>query len=284
VDPGTVSGDVLGEDVAGDHLPPRALILTVLGLYVREAGGWVSVRTLIRLLATLGVDDSAVRSSISRLKRRGLLVAVRRDGAAGYVLSDFARGVLEMGDRRIFSRRDSGLDRWALVVFSVPESERGKRHTLRTRLSWLGFGTVSSGVWIGPGHLVSDARGVIEADGLTQYVDLFLAEYLAFGDPAEQVAHWWDLEALDAQYGDFLERCRPMLAQWEARDDRPPESCFADYLRALTMWRRLPFLDPGLPRALLPAAWSGAEATRTFFALKGLLEGPARAYVDQVIE
>lgn len=283
VQSGSVLGDGDGDTADGGQLPPRALILTVLGLYVRDAGGWISVRALIRLLRELDVDDQAVRSSVSRLKRRGLLVGERRDGAAGYALSDFARRVLEIGDQRIFARGDHDLERWALVVFSVPESERQKRHTLRTRLSWLGFGTVSSGVWIGPGHLLADARRVIETDGLTPYVDLFDAEYLAFGDPARKVAEWWDLEALDTQYRDFLRGTAPVLERWRSTDTRPPEACFADYVRALTTWRRLPYLDPGLPTALLPATWKGTEAAETFFELKARLERPAHDFADGVI-
>ena len=69
---------------------PRQLIVTVYGLYSRADGGWMSVASLISLLADLGVDEPAVRSSISRLKRRGILHASRRGGAAGYELSDEA--------------------------------------------------------------------------------------------------------------------------------------------------------------------------------------------------
>lgn len=49
------------------------------------------VAALIRLLAVLGVDAPSVRSSVSRLKRRGLLLPGRTaDGAAGYALSEDA--------------------------------------------------------------------------------------------------------------------------------------------------------------------------------------------------
>ena len=85
----------------------------------------------------------------------------RRDGAAGYALSALGRGILAEGDRRIFDRPRARLgDGWLLAVFSVPEPERRRRHTLRSRLTWLGFGTVSAGVWIAPGHLAGEtARG-----------------------------------------------------------------------------------------------------------------------------
>src|SRR5688500_6931228 len=54
---------------------PRAFIVTIYGLYVREAGGWISVSALIQLMGQAGIDAPAVRSAISRLKRRGLQAA-----------------------------------------------------------------------------------------------------------------------------------------------------------------------------------------------------------------
>src|SRR5215467_14721299 len=72
---------------------PRQLIVTVYGLYGRAEGGWMSVASLVSLLADLGVDEPAVRSSISRLKRREILRASRRAGAAGYELSQTAQAI-----------------------------------------------------------------------------------------------------------------------------------------------------------------------------------------------
>jgi phenylacetic acid degradation operon negative regulatory protein len=260
-------------------LPPRALIVTLLGLYVRELGGWISVSALIRLMAAAGVDDQAVRSALSRLKRRGIVEAERRGGAAGYALSPYARELLEVGDRRIFTRRTQESHEWVVVVFSVPESERQRRHALRARLSWLGFGTVASGVWIAPAHLAEDAREVLHADGLDPYVDLFRAEYLAFGDPHAKVAQWWDLESLGRLYDEFDEAQEPARQRWTRADPVPGPEAFADHLRALTAWRRLPYLDPGLPADLLPASWSGRTAAETFATLHDRLAGPAHDYV-----
>src|SRR5258708_7517724 len=58
---------------------------------------------------------------------------------------------------------------------------------------------------------------------------------------------------------------------------------FADYIRALTAWRRLPFLDPGLPAELLPSDWNGLAAAAAFAALRDRLAGPARAHALAVI-
>ena len=71
-----------------DQHAPRSLIVTLYGAYGRFMPGPVPVAELIRLLAAVGVDAPSVRSSVSRLKRRGLLLPARTaQGAAGYELS-----------------------------------------------------------------------------------------------------------------------------------------------------------------------------------------------------
>ncbi len=258
---------------------PRALIVTIYGLYARDTGGWFSIAVLIKLLAELGVEESAVRSAISRLKVRGLLESRRVGGAAGYGLSVRGSEILTAGDRRIFRQpRASADDGWLLAVFSVPEHERARRHALRSRLAWLGFGTVAAGVWIAPGQLAGETQDVLTADGLVAYVSLFTAGYLAFGDVRDKIGQWWDLDRLEHLYQAFIDSAAPMLAQWQdSRDD--PGQAFADYVRVLTAWRRLPFLDPGLPQELLPADWDGARAAELFGQLQDRLSDLAREHV-----
>ena len=86
-----------GSDLTARSARLRHLIVTIYGLYARSDGGWLSVAALIRLLADLGVDEPAVRSAISRLKRRGMLEPRRQDGSAGYQLSAGALAILRGG-------------------------------------------------------------------------------------------------------------------------------------------------------------------------------------------
>jgi phenylacetic acid degradation operon negative regulatory protein len=262
---------------------PRALIVTIYGLYARDSDGWLSVASLIRLMADLGADEPAVRSSISRLKRRGLLDPSRVNGAAGYGLSVAGWQALAEGDRRIFSRPRARLsDGWLLAVFSVPEAERKQRHALRSRLSWLGFGTVSAGVWIAPGHLAGETQDVLERSGLAGYVALFRADYLAFGPVTGQLGRWWDTDRLQRMYAEFREVYGPLLRRWDDGSGGSDAAAFTTYVRALTDWRRLPFLDPGLPAELLPTHWQGAQAADLFAQLRTHLEDPAHRHVRAI--
>jgi phenylacetic acid degradation operon negative regulatory protein len=265
------------------ELAPRRLILTLYGLYAREEHNWMSVGSVVRLMGDLGVDSAGVRSSISRLKRRGVLESMKSGRTAGYALSESALEVLREGDTRIFDRREIGnSDGFVLVVFSIPESEREKRHTLRSTLSGLGFGTAAPGVWVAPGHLRDEAGRTLERRGLAAYVDLFTAHHEGFSSLRQQVARWWDLDGINAQYAEFLGRFSDAQARWK-RSENGPRTAFEIYVPMLTVWRRLPYLDPGLPPDLLPEDWNGGSAADLFTDLDALLRAPAREHALAVI-
>ncbi len=254
------------------------------GLYARTDPNWLAVSTLVRLMADLGVDEPAVRSSVSRLKRRGTLCSLRIDDSAGYALSPSAIELLREGDARIFDRKRAELaDGWVLVVFSVPESERDKRHELRTWLTRLGFGTATSGVWIAPGTLAHETRDVLARRGLDGYVEMFQGHRIAYGDLADRLSHWWDLDELSAQYAGFIERYAPLVERF-ATDPPTDGEAFSEYVPLVTTWRRLPYLDPGLPLSLLPDPWNGVTAGDLFTQLNERLMKPARRHARGIMQ
>ena len=258
---------------------PRHLILSLYGLYAREEGDWLSVASLIALMAELGVDSPAVRSSVSRLKRRGVLESVSRNGQAGYALSAGSLAVLREGDRRIWSHpRATAADGWLVVVFSVPESMRERRHALRSELSRLGFGTAAPGVWVAPATLYDETLRVLDGAGLTAYTEFFRGDYLGSGDVAARMREWWDLDQLSGLYEDFCAAWRPVARR---RSAWSPEGAFAAYVPMLTAWRRLPYLDPGLPLEHLPAGWPGIEAGELFASLDARLREGAHAHAHR---
>ncbi len=254
------------------EIAPRHLILSLYGLYARAEPHRLAARSLVALMDDLGVDAAATRSSISRLKRRGVLVPSRDDGQAAYALSAEARTMLREGDVRIWSRPRAGLDDgWLVVVFSVPEAEREKRHELRSLLTRLGFGTAAPGVWIAPAPAYDETLAALERKGLATYTELFRGDYLGVGVAESRVREWWDLDAIAGLYDDFLATHR-RLARVRGTD---PARAFRAYVPMLTAWRRLPYLDPGIPLDLLPRDWPGVAAGDLFETLDDRLREPA---------
>jgi len=271
--PHSTGSAVLPPDRPGS---PGSLIVSFAGTYLRELGGWIAVADLIGCLSSVQLSAPSVRQAVVRLKSRGFLAAERRGSEAGYRLTDEGLHDLLTGDRRIF--RPSGAtaeDGWVLAVFSVPEADRHLRHELRTELAWLGFGTVSPGVWIAPRPLADPTMSLLAGAGLDQYVTWFGAQHLTEID----VAAWWDLDALRGQYEAFLAGHRAEDSSTAVPDDQ----AFAEHLRLIDEWRLFPRLDPGLPDSLLPAQWPARAAWELFETLHERWASAGRRHVRAVV-
>jgi phenylacetic acid degradation operon negative regulatory protein len=268
----------------------QQLIVTLFGLYARDHGGALPVAGLVRLLGDLGVESAGVRSAVSRLKKRGVLESVKVRGGAAYRLGPGLEEVFHEGDERIFSaHRASVGDPWLLAAFSVPESQRNLRHQIRSALTRLGFGAVTPGLWIAPAALEAEARTQLARSGAAEYVEFFRAEYADGGtrhDMRSLVSSWWDLDTLEATYVEFVQSQRGILERWEGIEPSSQEDdaeAFADYVSVLTQWRRLPYLDPGLPVEYLPDDWHGIVAQDLFMSLHHRLAGPARRHAERAV-
>lgn len=271
--PGATGSAVLPPDRPGS---PGSLIVSFAGSYLRQLGGWIAVADLIRALRGAQLSEPSVRQALVRLKSRGFLQSARRGGVAGYQLTDAGLQDLITGDRRIFRRGTATEeDGWALAVFSVPESDRHLRHQLRTELAWLGFGTVSPGVWIAPRPLAEPTRKVLLSADLDRFVTWFDARHLTEID----VAAWWDLPALRSQYESFVDRHRRDVDEVHLTD----EQAFARYLRLVDAWRMFPRLDPGLPESLLPPRWPATAAWEIFSALHERWADAGLRHVREVV-
>jgi phenylacetic acid degradation operon negative regulatory protein len=265
----------------------QQLLVTLYGLYAGGAGAWLPVSVLVAMLADLGVDGQAARSTISRLKSKGVLSGRRVNGVSEYALSEGVLDIFHADDQRIFApERSRPDDPWALVVFSVPEAERNRRYELRAELTSLGFGFVAAGVAIAPTTVMEQAMRRLADRGLDRYTEYFAGNYLKDGNIREHVQQWWDLALLERQYQDFLDDYSPVADEWQRRtahDERPlPREAFSLYVPMLTQWRRFPYRDPNLPFEYLPDGWKAPQAKQVFLTLDGILRAPAAEHAREL--
>jgi phenylacetic acid degradation operon negative regulatory protein len=266
---------------------PSDLILDLYGTYARPLGGAFSIADLITLGEMLGVGQQAIRSSVSRMTKAGLLERVRIGDAAGYGLTQYGHEVLTEGDQRIFSTpaASSLADGWTLVLFSIPEDERGDRYQLRTRLSARGFGSLGPRSCIGCWHAYGDAVAVIARLGLQDNVDIFRAEYTAFGSPSDLVARCWDLAEIRAPYDEFVAHFAPVDASMKHTRRQPAnQATFTAFTKAVSSWRYMPYHDPMLPAELLPVDWPGPAAAALFASLTRRLRVPAERFASKTVD
>jgi phenylacetic acid degradation operon negative regulatory protein len=90
---------------------------------------------------------------------------------------------------------------------------------------------------------------------------------------------WWDLDAMAAEYDDFRDAHARLLGV----ADPSPVEAFRAYVPMLTAWRRLPYLDPGLPLEHLPAEWTGVTAGELFVDLDERLRKAADQHAQTLL-
>ncbi|GGF57226.1 PaaX family transcriptional regulator [Marmoricola endophyticus] len=251
----------------------RSLLLTVLGEFVLPRGEPVWTSTILDALALLEVEQRAARQALARTGAEGLLDSARHGRRTSWSLTAQGRELLTEGTSRIygFMREPRAWDgRWLVLTVSIPESQRKLRHRLRTRLTWLGLGSPSSGLWVTPDAEQSEAVAEVVASlGLVEQSFAWLGPTSGVGDEARLVGAAWDLADVEKRYLEFLDT-------FEVRDTTSPADALAAQVALVQDWRRFPFLDPALPHELLDHDWPGPRAAELFHSRHAAWHEPAQ--------
>ncbi len=259
----------------------RSLVFDLFGDYLRYRGGEARLRGLVSMLGCFDIPEATVRVVVARLRKEGWLSSRREGRETVYALTDAAWALLDEGRERIFHRAQGPWDgQWHMVIYSVPESERGLREQLRKKLAWFGFGPLSSSVWLSP----HDRAGLVTRayrEEPSVRLDVFRSRSAGVAADRGIAARSWDLGGLDEAYAAYLATYRPRLASFRAGELRGAHA-LVERMRLIHDYRRFPFRDPDLPPELLPGTWQGRIAHDVFLEAHGLLRGPAEEFVDTV--
>lgn len=239
----------------------RSLLLTMLGEFVHPRGGRVWTGTLVGALGALGVEEKSARQALSRAAAEGLLTSTRHGRKVMWTLSDPGAELLREGTERIygFLRSPHQWDgRWLVLTVGVPEAQRQLRHRLRTRLTWLGLGSPTPGLWVVPDATrAAEVQAVVDELALHERAFAWVGPSAGIGDPGRLLAEAWELEDVGRRYEAFTDHFG------SARITTPDEA-FVAQVQLIQRWRRFPFLDPDLPVELLQHDWPGPRAAATF--------------------
>jgi phenylacetic acid degradation operon negative regulatory protein len=254
----------------------RSALFDLYGDHLQQRGGQAPVASLVRLLAPLGVAAPAVRTAVSRMVRQGWLEPVRLPDGPGYVLTPRAARRLDDSAARIYRTADRGWDgSWHLVVTDLP-GERSRRDRVRAGLTFLGYAQLDDATWLGP-RWSAEVDALLELEGVR--AERFSARH--DGDSVGLVHRAWDVEGLARSYSRWLADAESLVSS--AGPEPGDEEAFAVRSRLVHEWRKFLFLDPGLPRELLPGDWSGDKAAAFFDTESERLLPAASRFVDSCL-
>ncbi len=239
----------------------RSWLLTILGEFALPTDRPTWTSTFVTVLSGFGLEEKASRQALARTAADGLIGAERIGRRARWRLTDSGRHLLTDGAERIYSFAGQASEwdgRWLILGVTVPESQRDLRHRLKTRMSWAGFGSLATNVWVSPNtDREGEARQLLEELGLAATTLSFAGMFGGIGSEKNVVEQAWNLGDIAQRYQEFL------AAVSDVRPERGLPTMLAQ-IRLVHEWRRFPFLDPQLPAELLPPNWIGARAATIF--------------------
>jgi len=224
---------------------------------------------LVEVAQKFALTSDAARAAANRMAKSGLLTKIGRGrGNVSYKIGP--RG------RKLIERFTAKLERWHMILegeltwegdwlavtFSVPEGERGKRDRFRSELEELGFGLLSTSVWISPFDQEDEVMALVKELDLNGWVALLECRRIrvpgveSAGDLIRRV---WDLDGLAGRYRDLNERIEALqasLEQAEQTETLDPEALFFEAMSLQSELLDVIFTeDPSLPPELLPEDW-----------------------------
>ncbi|MFE4539981.1 PaaX family transcriptional regulator C-terminal domain-containing protein [Streptomyces scopuliridis] len=266
-------------------LRPQSLMLNFLGNFALDGDVCIYSGSIIEVLERTGVGERATRSTLSRMVDRGLLRRRRAGRRMYFGLTDRATAVLRDGERRLLKQgavNHTWDGTWTLLAFSLPESSQGRRHDLRSQLTWSGFGPLIGGLWIAPGD--ADVTRITGDPELGPHVTVFRSTADPVTDIARMIHNTWDLDTPATGYRAFLRRWRVFAEGQGAEASGSDLEALALKLRLQTEWLQIVEADPRLPVQHLPEDWPAAAAQDAFRRADARVDKAARASAERLLE
>jgi phenylacetic acid degradation operon negative regulatory protein len=266
----------------------QSMIFTIYGDYIRNYGNKIWIGSLIRLLKEFGHNEQGVRVAVSRMVKQGWIQSEKQGNKSYYFLTDRGVSRIEEAANRIYKMNPNEWDgKWRILMYTIPEEKRQIRDELRQELLWSGFGSFSNSCWISPNNLEREVKLLIAKYGISEYVDFFVSDYIGPRDNQSLMEKSWPLEEIKSKYEEFISKYSKQFIVHQSminRGEMSDSECFVERTKLIHEYRKFLFIDPGLPKELLPPMWSGDHATLLFSQYYKLLAEPASQFFEDVFQ
>lgn len=266
----------------------RSMIFTIFGDYIRHYGSVIWIGSLIKLLEAFGHNEQAVRAAVSRMSKQGWVTSERRGNKSFYSLTEQGIVRMEEASRRIYKEMSPPWDgNWWILLYNIPEEKRHLRDRLRDELTWSGFGPLSNSCWITPNNLEKEINVLVKKYDIEDYVTFFQAEHKGMQSHESLVQKCWDLNEINERYAQFIEQYSQKYIIHKNKIEKNQMSdgaCFVERALLVHEYRKFLFIDPSLPKDLLPEKWLGDSAMTLFKDYNAILSNPAKRFFESVFE
>lgn len=264
----------------------KTILVTVFGDVVSQHGGWIWLGSLIESLEPLGFSERLVRTSVFRLVKDSWLQVRKIGRKSFYTFTESANNHYAKAAHRIYAATmEHHDDRWLVVFPSFVVED--KLVSFKRQLKWLGFSTLTSGVYAHPSIERSSLEDTLKELEITDSVVVFSSQTIdgnSEGVLKKLVFEKWDLKGLQQQYNLFIETYQPILDILESGLGLNSQQSFQLRTLLIHEYRRILLKDHELSKNMLPENWQGYKASQIVKALYSLLGNKSCSYIISSLE
>ncbi len=220
-----------------------------------------SVSELIQLCSLFDINESQLRTNLSRMSAKGLLKFSRKGKSAFYRLAD--RGAsLKQNVALSFEQLDwSDWDKkWWGVSFSVPDKEKSERHYIRKKLTVYRFVSYHPGFWVRPLNRTEKLEQHLEKVFSNKYCCAIQFDFFNKISPKE-VSALWNLYGINKDFEYGLEIVKESRRKTQGL---APKEAYKEKIITGNTIVNILFKDPLLPDIYLPENWAAIKLKREF--------------------
>ncbi|MDH5353433.1 MAG: hypothetical protein OEY09_03220 [Gammaproteobacteria bacterium] len=253
----TQAQQIIGSFSKSQVVYANSLILTIFGDYICSHGGTIWLGSLIKLVASMGVNQRLVRTSVFRLTEKGILQSQQKGRRSFYSLTEKGFRQFSIAAERIYRYHDSQWDGdWRLVITTLQNIDRDVKERFNKELTWFGFNRLSNGVFAHPTASLEQVQRVITEMALEDEVVIMQAK--SMGDnphrsSANMIKYCFNSDAMKPEYEEFIDFFKDIIPAAAETKNKNEELCFLLRTLLIHKYRRILLRESELPHELVPA-------------------------------
>ncbi|MDF2890550.1 MAG: phenylacetic acid-responsive transcriptional repressor [Clostridia bacterium] len=246
--------------------------------------------SLLEIIKVFDKSESAIRMSLSRAVKAGILSNAKQDNEVIYSLTDLGRKSIHLWNEGVqsfwkrFNLRNSSWDgKWYILNIEFQEDKK-QRMEISDNLQQLGFTILNTNTWICPYNQSKEIRGLATKFGLETAIVEFFGEMTVGKDMQQFLDDTYKLDILKSKYKAFIHVYGEKLKQTKEICE---EHSFIDRGQGLPLLHELGWNffniaseDPVLPKQLYPF-WEGDEAAALMKELREVLLEASWQYLEK---
>ncbi len=251
------------------------LIFGLMATFGKEKYSFFQLNHLVK---PFHVEESCLRTNLSRMSKRGILKKTRQSNKLFYHFSKQAleqKSNVALGFKALdWSHWDES---WTGVLFSVPEINKSRRYQIRKMLSEHRYAKLHPGFWIKPMHQ-NDLTDFTQSIKTEKYCKSIQFKYMdAVSD--REVCELWNIDKINQKLShglSLIEHKERML------NDLNPEQALVEKMVVGDTIVKTLFMDPLLPKRFLPDDWNGNELRKRFAQWNLMVTQASKCYSDSI--